>query len=609
MKDYKLFSVKTHREISEKESVTWDEQAHSPLEVVYDYEKMKRHINRFTFQSTPPSAMKYADFYPIHNLENVVSLNEGGTPLYESAVIGNTLGIKKLYFKYEGANPTGAFKDRGSLVEVTKAKELGAKAIVVASTGNMAASVSAYSAKAGLDCYVFVPEGTPRSKLAQALSYGGKVIQVRGTYSEAANLAEQTAERFGYYLAGDYAFRAEGQKSIGFEIVEQLYWRVPDYVICPIGCGTNISAIWKGFKEFYTMGFIDKLPKMIGVQAEGCAPLVEAYTQGKTSFTTVKKPQTIASAVAAGYPLDGLKVLKLIKESQGTLLTVSDNEMIAQLSSLAREESIFVETSAAASLAGLQKLIQTNKIAKESSCVTILTGAGLKDPQTALRALAEPPTIEPSLKEVEKLLKSKLLDIRSAGAPEREKILITSLPTKDAFKVLIEKNFNIKPSVEYLSAMYEMTSEFIKKGKELKKADMQNLIENILQSYISKKERVLDVRDFHIAVAKDTAPTADVTVYLDGKKYFAEAVGVGPVDAAINALQKVVKKHKGVDFTLTDYSVEINTQGTDSVVEVTMTLVDKSGTKAVGKGTNPDIIQASILAFENGYNVLAGKRG
>jgi threonine synthase len=164
MKDYKLISVKTGREVPEKESVTYDFKDNSPLEVVYNYPKLKRFLNRYMFQSTPVSALKYTEFYPIHNLENLVSLNEGGTPLYESYALGQSVGVQKLFFKYEGTNPTGAFKDRGSMIEITKAKELGAKAIIVASTGNMAASVSAYSAKAGFECYIFVPEGTSRSK-------------------------------------------------------------------------------------------------------------------------------------------------------------------------------------------------------------------------------------------------------------------------------------------------------------------------------------------------------------------------------------------------------------------------------------------------------------
>lgn len=190
------------------------------------------------------------------------------------------LGVKRLYIKNEGMNPTGVFKDRGTLVEITKAKEQGAKAICVASTGNMAGSVAAYASIANLPCYVAVPEGTPIGKMAQSLSYGARVLQIRGTYNDAASIAEQMSRRYGYYLAGDYAFRIEGQKSQAFEIVEQLDWQAPAVVIVPMGCGTNIAALWKGFKEFYELGLISSLPRMIGVQPIGCSPIVAAFNQG-----------------------------------------------------------------------------------------------------------------------------------------------------------------------------------------------------------------------------------------------------------------------------------------------------------------------------------------
>src|SRR3990167_2505207 len=208
-------------------------------------------MNSYVMQTATPSVLKYLDFYPLINRQHLKTLGEGNTPLYHAQNLGKKLNLNKLYIKNEGMNPTGAFKDRGSFVELHKARELGFKTVCVASTGNMAASVAAYSAQADLSCFVFVPENTPRGKLAQAISYGAHVIQVRGTYSDAYNLTMKVAAHYRYYLAGDYAFRGEGQKSLSYEVCEQLWFSPPDWVLVPVGMGTNLSYIWKGFKEYY----------------------------------------------------------------------------------------------------------------------------------------------------------------------------------------------------------------------------------------------------------------------------------------------------------------------------------------------------------------------
>ena len=218
---YELRCISCGRLVREKESSTRCPDCRHPLDVRYDYAYIRSRLNRYSLRTSPVKALKYLDFYPLLDLDLVVSMNEGGTPLYRCTRLAERTGIRDLYIKNEGANPTGVFKDRGSLVELTKAKELGAKAVCVASTGNMAASVAAYASVAGLTCYVLVPEGTAIGKLAQALSYGARLMQVRGTYSDAARLTEEMSERHGFYLAGDYAFRVEGQKSQAFEIIEQ----------------------------------------------------------------------------------------------------------------------------------------------------------------------------------------------------------------------------------------------------------------------------------------------------------------------------------------------------------------------------------------------------
>src|SRR3989338_2308886 len=257
------------------------------------------------------------------DLGKIVTLNEGGTPLHYCRNLSKTYKIKNLYIKNEGANPTGVFKDRGTLVEITKALEMGAKAVCFASTGNMAASVSAYCTLAKIPCYVLVPEGTPIGKLAQTLSYGARIIQVRGTYSECAKLAETMSERYGFYLAGDYAFRLEGQKSQAYEIAEQLGWKAPDYLVCPVGVGTNLSAIWKGFTELKHLELIENLPKLIAVQPENCDVVCRAFHSKSKKLISIDKPNTVCSAVAVSMPFDGPKVLKALNESKGTSVSVS----------------------------------------------------------------------------------------------------------------------------------------------------------------------------------------------------------------------------------------------------------------------------------------------
>lgn len=390
-KFYELQCVRCGTRYDESQTYTTCLKCGAPLDVKYDYQYIGERLNVHVLKTAPIRALKYLDFYPLLDLRKVVTLNEGGTPLYHCTRLGDRLGLKKLYVKFEGANPTGAFKDRGSMVELTKALELNSTSVCVASTGNMAASVSAYSAKAGLPCYVLVPEGTPAGKLSQTLSYGARVIQIRGTYDDAARLAAQLANEHNFYLAGDYAFRLEGQKSEAYEIIEQLDWKSPDEVFVPIGCGTNLSAIWKGFREFKMFDFVDSTPSMIGVQADGCAPVVNAFNSKSKTITPVEKPQTISSAIAAGNPLDGLKVLAALRESKGLVKSVSDAKTLEAQRMLAREESIFVEPSAATSLALLQDLIKSGKVSKDEVIVLVMTGAGLKDPKAALSVLPSPP--------------------------------------------------------------------------------------------------------------------------------------------------------------------------------------------------------------------------
>lgn len=602
-KFYELYCIVCGKTCTEQESSTRCPSCGKPLAVRYDYAHIRARLNRYSLKTSPIKALKYLDFYPILNLDLVVSLDEGGTPLYRCHRLAEELGFKQLYIKNEGLNPTGVFKDRGTLVEITKAKEQGAKAICVASTGNMAGSVAAYASIAGLPCYVTVPEGTPIGKMSQALSYGARVLQVRGTYNDAASLAEQMSRRYGFYLAGDYAFRVEGQKSQAFEIVEQLEWQAPSVVIVPMGCGTNIAALWKGFKEFHEMGLISSLPRMIGVQAVGCQPIVAAFNQGRDEIVPVQKPESVASALMAGDPLDGLKALAVFRESGGCALSLTDSEILHAQQQISRQESIFLEPSGALPVGALTPLLTSGRVRSDESVVCLGTGNGLKDPKAALRVLPSPATIDPSMQEVEKFLKLRLYEIRAAGAKNGDKNLFEQVPSLAEVTTVVRQELGVKLNSEYAGKVRSMIGEFVKKGKPITKADLQYIVEHVLKG-LSGLKPVLAVEDFKVSTSLHGQAEAAVRVLFDGEKVEASAAGVGPVAAVINALKQAALTRGRLFFELIDYNVEINAPGTDASVETTIVMKDAEGNRVVATGTSPDIIVASVNAFIDGYNLL-----
>lgn len=401
---YSILDYQSREEVT-PDSLVFTGKDNSPWEVVMDLAEVKRKINFDYFKKSPPFVSKYLPLMPVNNYGKFVSLGEGETPLIKSKVISKEFGAD-IYFKLEGQNPTGSFKDRGSALEASVAKEHGAKGIVLASTGNMAASCACYSARAGIPCYVFVPEGTPTSKLAQVIAYGGKIIEVKAGYGVAAKLAEETAREYGFYLAGDYAFRTEGQKTGAFELIEQLLYQVPDIVVIPLGCGTNITAYYKGFREYYDLGIIDRVPHLFGIQAEGANPIYKAFSKGQKKVDAIKKAQTCASAIAINDPLDGLKALDAMYSTQGTCLEASDADMIQAQMDLAKEEGLFVETSCAGTIACLRNYVKDKSLAQKR-IVCILTGTGLKDPEPILKHKGQHPIIEAKLGEVRRIIGSK----------------------------------------------------------------------------------------------------------------------------------------------------------------------------------------------------------
>ena len=587
----------------ESESVTSCIKCMGPLVAKYDFDLIKSRINLYELEQSPISARKYLNFYPIKDFKKVISLREGGTPLIRARNLGKKYSLNKLYLKNEGANPTGVFKDRGTLVEVTKAIELGAKAICLASTGNMAASVAAYSSIAGIPCYVLVPEGTPIGKLSQTLSYNARVIQVRGTYSDCAALAVKMAKKHNFYLAGDYVFRREGQKSQGYEIVEQLFWKAPDYIVAPIGCGTNCSAIWQGFVDYKEIGLIDKLPKIIAVQPEGCNTIVSAANKKSIKFRTIEKPRTVCSAVAAGYPLDGTILLNAIKDSKGLAVEVTDIEALKAEQSIAKNEGIFAEPSGALPLAAIKKL-QSKKFFKPNDIiVAVVTGNGLKDPVSALKILPDPPSIEPNLSEIDNYLKYKIYKIRGAQVSVDKESIFSGKPTEAKIEKLLKSEFDTKLNKKIVQRITKEVENFNSKGKGVTRADFQNIIEETLNAFTSKK-KVFEIIDFNLHVSKKKQDEATVEAKYNGEKYESKSKGVGPFDAIMKAMQELIKKQKGISIKLRDYKVEIAQGGTDAAVKVTIEFTDENKNKVIANATSPDIIVASVNAFEKAYNLL-----
>ncbi len=374
------------------------------LTVKMDLEKVKE-MKPTDLHKTPIGVWRYAPFMPV-DVEHKVSIQEGGTPLYTTTALGEAIGCKNTFVKFEGLNPTGSFKDRGMTIGVSHAKELGAKVVGCASTGNTSAALAAYAAKAGMKCAVFLPSGkVAMGKLAQALFFGAKVLSVDGNFDDALALARKMAdERKLYLLNSINPYRPEGQKSVLFEIMDQLSYDVPDRIILPVGNAANIWAVYKACMELKEVGWIDKVPMLTGIQAAGSAPVARAFAAKNENFEPELNPETVATAIRIGNPVSGRKALKAIYSTGGYCTTVTDEEIISAQQLLGRKEGVCVEPASAASVAGLRKLIAEGIADKDERVVCICTGNGLKDPDTIINNCAPPIKVGNSVEEVEKVL-------------------------------------------------------------------------------------------------------------------------------------------------------------------------------------------------------------
>lgn len=382
------------------------------LDVRYDYELIKRRLSREQLcASSDFSIWRYRPMLPIRPESAVPPLSVGWTPLYHTPRLAAELGLKQLWIKDEGRQPTASFKDRASAIAVVKARETGARVITTASTGNAAAALSGLCASVGQANVIFVPESAPQAKIAQLLAFGATVLLVKGSYDDAFELCLQAAKEYGWYNrnTGYNPYMSEGKKTASYEICEQLGWQAPDAIFVSVGDGCIIGGLHKGLKDLLALGWIERMPRLIGVQAEGSNFLTEAWERGEDVLTKAPiKADTVADSISAGLPRDRIKALAAVKETAGTYLTVSDGEILAAIPTLARGCGVFAEPAAAAAYAGLAKAVTLGMVKAEERVVVLSTGSGLKDVASAMKAVqaagTTPFKVAPDLNDLKRIV-------------------------------------------------------------------------------------------------------------------------------------------------------------------------------------------------------------
>ena len=390
--------------VQPKPDITLCPECGGVLDVVYDYEYLKSTVSRNSIAASRDfSFWRYKPFMPVEQSGPPPPLRVGWTPLYKRHGIA---GLDTLYIKDDGQNPTGSLKDRPSALCVVKAREAGSKSVACASTGNAASSLAGNAAAAGLKSYIFVPERAPKGKLAQLLIFGATVISVQGDYQDTFKLSSEAISRWGWYSrnAAINPYLMEGKKTVALEICEQLDWQAPDWVAVSVGDGCTLAGVWKGFYDFHQMGFIDKLPRLLSVQAVGCYPVNKAVREGGDIMPMAE--DTLADSIAVGVPRNGIKAVRAIEASNGLTIEVSDQEILAAIRDLGRDCGVFGEPAGVTGFAGLKKAVAQGLIGREEKVVTIITGNGLKDIANALAAaggpISSPPDMASLLKEFDK---------------------------------------------------------------------------------------------------------------------------------------------------------------------------------------------------------------
>jgi len=381
------------------------------LDVLYDYAAIKSHIERVGF-GKGNGMWRYKALLPIAPDASEPPLIVGDTPLYQSDRVAQQLGVTGVWFKDDGRNPTASLKDRASALIVAKAMAEGRDIVTTASTGNAAAALAGLAASVQMPTVIFVPASAPPAKITQLLVYGARVLLVEGTYDDAFELCLEATHRFGWYCrnTGYNPYTSEGKKTVAYEICEQFsgqpgVFAAPDVIFVSVGDGNIISGLHKGLKDLHALGWIEQIPRIIGVQAEGSAAMYKAWKEGLDPHTMPPiDAHTIADSISAGLPRDRVKALRAITETGGSYLTVSDDEIIAAIPVLARATGIFAEPAASATYAGMVKAAKEGMLKSQDRVVGLLTGNGLKDVASAMRSVSEAPRIKPSLAEVERVI-------------------------------------------------------------------------------------------------------------------------------------------------------------------------------------------------------------
>ena len=361
------------------------------LDIVYDYDYIKSRLTKEKLAARKDMTMwRYRELLPIEEETENTPLRVGNTPLYEEPRLAEMLGLGRLYVKDDGLNPTSSLKDRASAMAVAKAREAGKDIIACSSTGNAASSLAGNAAAAGMKTYIFVPSRAPKGKVAQLLTFGATVVSVQGNYEETFELSSKAIDRWGWYNrnAAVNPYLSEGKKTVSLEICEQLQWKAPDYIAVAVGDGCTIGGVWKGLKDLYAIGFIDKLPRLISCQAEGCCPLNRAIEE-KAPWQPMEE-NTLADSIAVGVPRNPDKALQAIEESNGLVVNVSDAEIMAAQKLLGSVCGLFGEPAGVTGTAGVRKLCEMGVLGKNDTVVTMISGNGLKDVENAIKAAGSP---------------------------------------------------------------------------------------------------------------------------------------------------------------------------------------------------------------------------
>ena len=364
------------------------------LQVVYDYEAIGAKWSREALvASDDRSIWRYAPLYPVAG--RIAAPPVGWTPLFETPRLATELGLKHLMVKDDGRNPSASFKDRASAIALVRAQEIGRDFVTGASTGNAASSTSVLAAAMGIKSRIFIPASAPKAKVAQLLAFGAEVLAVEGTYDQAFDLCLAATEQFGWYNrnTGFNPYTREGKKSVSFEICEQLGFELPDVVAVPVGDGNIISGVWKGFCDFHALGFIDRKPRLLAVQAEGSAAIVNAVN-GDGEIREVSG-ETVADSISVSLPRDGEAAVKAVRESGGAGVTVSDQEILDAIPTTARGAAVFGEPAGVTGIAGLRRALEQGLISKDERVVALVTGSGLKDVASVMKVSGEPRRISP----------------------------------------------------------------------------------------------------------------------------------------------------------------------------------------------------------------------